>query len=301
MANNDLNQIRIFVQVAKLQSFTRAAEILGLEKSTVSSKVSQLEARLQIRLLQRTTRSVSLTEAGEQYLSYCEQALSALQLGDEFIANLNRVPSGRLRVSVPHNFVDFVMPTVIMPFLQKYPEVDLEIIESSRHVDLIKEHFDIAIRPSTEPVKDSSLVYRKIHHAEWVIAASRQHIDLYGLPATAKELACQPSIGSIGESKYGQEHQVIYWHEQKIVLNHRLAVNNMNSVRLALKAGLGFALIPKNMIKKELMQGELLEICPDIELKPTSLYVVYPSRSGQPAKLKAFVDALKRWGEELNR
>lgn len=300
MANNDLNQIKIFTQVAKLQSFTRAAETLGLEKSTVSSKISQLEARLKIRLLQRTTRSVSLTDAGAQYLSYCQQALSALQLGDEYIANLSQVPTGRLRISAPQDFVDFVMPTVITPFLQRYPEVNLEVVQMSRYADLVEENYDVAIRSSVEAIEDSSLIYRKIHHSEWVIAASVQYIQQYGLPESPQALTQQPSIGTITEASFGQDHTVIFWQDTKVVLNHRFAVNSMNSVRQALKAGLGFTAIPKNMIKKELARGELLQICPDIALKPSSLYVVYPSRSGQPAKLKAFVDALIQWGEELN-
>ena len=296
MANNDLNQIQIFSKVAQLRSFTKAAEALGLEKSTVSTKISQLESRLNIRLLQRTTRSVSLTEEGATYLSYCEQALAALQMGDDFIRELSQVPSGRLRVSVPQNLVDFILPTVITPFLQQYPKVNLEMIQSNHQVDLIKDNFDIAIHSSADEIQDSSLIYRKIRHSDWVLVASSQHIAEYGLATTVQELLSQPCVGLVNERGQGQAKTLLNWQGQRVALKHRFAVNNMNSAILAIRAGLGFGLVPKGMVARELRSQELVEVDIDISIKSTALYVVYPSRSGQPAKAKAFVDALVRWG-----
>lgn len=296
MANSDLNQIRIFCKVAQLQSFTKAAQALGLEKSTVSTKISQLESRLDIRLLQRTTRSVSLTEAGAQYLSYCEQALAALQMGDDFITELSQVPTGRLRVSVPQNLVDFILPTVITPFLQQYPKVNLEMIQTNQPVDLITDNFDIAIRSSQDEIQDSSLIYRKIRHSEWALVASAQHIAEYGLATTVQALLEQPSVGLVSDSVQGQVNNVFNWQDKKVVLKHRFGANNMNSVILAIKAGLGLGLVPRGMIARALDRQELVEISDQVSIKSTSLYVVYPSRSGQSAKAKAFVDALVAWG-----
>ena len=297
MANNDLNQIRIFSKVAQLQSFTKAAVALGLEKSTISTKISQLESRLGIRLLQRTTRSVSLTEAGSHYLSYCEQALDALQMGDDFIAGLSHIPTGHLRVSTPHDLINFIMPTVITPFLQRYPEVSLEMVQSSEMVDLIRENFDIAIRASPDAIQDSSLIYRKVYQSELVLVASQAHIEQYGLAQNPEELVVQPSVGVMNDNRNGQNPAVIYWRDQKVVLKHRFAVNNMSSIRQAIMADLGFGIVSKNMIHQELAQQQLIQISPHIRIKEMALYVVYPSRSGQPAKLKAFVDALMQWGE----
>jgi len=297
MANNDLNQIQIFSKVAQLQSFTKAAEVLGLEKSTVSTKISQLESRLGIRLLQRTTRSVSLTESGAQYLNYCEQALAALQMGDDYIAQLSQIPSGSLRVSVPQNLVDVILPTVITPFLQQYPKVKLEIIQSNQHVNLITDKFDIAIRSTTDDIQDSSLIYRKIRHSEWTLVASAQHIAEYGLATTVPELLSQPSIGMVDEHGDGQLRTEFNWQNKKVVLKHRFGVNNMNAVIEAIRAGLGFGLVPRGMVAAELARQEFVEISTGINIKTTGLYVVYPTRSGQPAKTKAFVDALLAWGQ----
>ncbi len=297
MANNDLNQIRIFSTVAQLNSFTKAAETLGIEKSTVSTKVAQLESRLGVRLLQRTTRSVSLTEAGGQYLAYCQQALDALQSGDDFISELSSVPSGRLRVIMPQNLLDFILDSVITPFLQTYPKVDLEVIQSNQNVDLIKQNVDIAIRSEAVDVQDSSLIYRKLRHSHWTMVASQAHIKKYGFPNTVQELLSQPSIGLVAENSDAYYRNVARWQGQKIQPDFRFGANNINSVISTIKAGLGYGQIPKGMISGELARNELVELHPDIEVEPTSLYLVYPSRSGQPAKVKAFVDAMVAWAQ----
>lgn len=297
--NSNLDQIQVFSKVAQLQSFTRAAEALGIEKSTVSTKVSQLESRLGIRLLQRTTRSVSLSDAGAQYLAYCEQALAALQMGEDYIAGLSDIPQGPLRISAPQNLVDALMPSVIIPFLEQYPKVSLEIVQASQKADLIKEKIDIAVVSSSDDIRDSSLIYRKMYHSDWIVAASTKHIERFGVPQNPQELTSQPSVGTIYQAGDALNTRSVYWLDQKVVLKHRFAVNNVNSVRLAVEAGLGFGLLPKNMILKQLDQGQLVEISSGIKIRSTSLYVVYPSRSGQPAKSKAFVDELLQWGRLL--
>lgn len=297
MQNNDLNQIRIFTQVAHFQSFTKAAQVLELEKSTVSTKINQLETRLGIRLLQRTTRSVSLTEAGSQYLAYCEQALKALQMGDDFISSLQDQPAGRLRVNAPQDFVNFSMSSLFVPFLKQYPDVKLEVIQSSQDIDLIKENIDVSVRSSQTEIQDSSLIYRKIYQSEWILVASPQHIEKYGLPESPQALIKQPSVGLLNENSNFQYNNFLHWENEKINIQHRFSVNNAQGIIQAVKAGLGFAMIPKNMIRGELEKKQLIEINKDVKISPTSLYVVYPSRAGQPAMTRAFVDALIIWSE----
>lgn len=297
MQNNDLNQIRIFTQVAHFQSFTKAAQVLELEKSTVSTKINQLETRLGIRLLQRTTRSVSLTEAGSQYLAYCEQALEALQMGDDFISSLQDQPAGRLRVNAPQDFVNFSMSSLFVPFLKQYPDVKLEVIQSSQDIDLIKENIDVSVRSSQTEIQDSSLIYRKIYQSEWILVASPQHIEKYGLPESPQALIKQPSVGLLNENSNFQYNNFLHWENEKINIQHRFSVNNAQGIIQAVKAGLGFAMIPKNMIRGELEKKQLIEINKDVKISPTSLYVVYPSRAGQPAMTRAFVDALIIWSE----
>ncbi len=299
MANTDLNQIRIFIKVAQLKSFTKAAQALAIEKSTVSTKINQLESSLGIRLLQRTTRSVSLTEAGAQYLDFCEQGLDTIQKGNEFVASLSQEPSGFLRVCVPQNMVEYIMDSVIVPFLKRYPKVRLEVIQSNEHGNIIEDQFDIAVRSTAEHIPDSSLIYRKIYHSEWMLAASPEHIKQYGVANTPLQLEQQPCVGLVNENNGSKKTETIDWQNQKIHLKYRYAGNNMISVIQAIKAGLGFGMVPKKMIRQALKDNSLLPISEDIRLNATSLYVVYPSKSGQPAKLKAFVDTLVDWGEAM--
>ncbi|SFC98721.1 LysR family transcriptional regulator [Pseudoalteromonas denitrificans] len=297
MQNNDLNQIRIFIKVAQLKSFTKAAEFLGIEKSTVSSKISQLENRLGIRLLQRTTRSVSMTEAGVEYLGYCEQALHTLQMGDNYIAELSHTPTGRLKVCAPHNLIDFIMGIVITPFLQEFPKVELEIIQSNKSISLIEDNYDVLIQSQSEQVADSSFVYRKIYHSEWILVASKEFIELHGLAKTPDELKLLSSVGLAQTEGNFRLNNKISWNNEVLSLKHRFSINNMTSIILAIKAGLGFGIVPKKMVSNEMKQGILIEINDKIKVEPSSLYVVYPTRAGQPEKTKAFVEALVKWGD----
>lgn len=301
MTNNDLNQIRIFNEVAELGSFTKAAESLAIEKSTVSTKIRQLESRLKIRLLQRTTRSVSLTEAGSQYLSFCQQALQALQQGDDFIAELSQVPSGKLRISTPHHLVEFIMESVLTPFLQQHPQVDLEVIESNQTVDVIADKFDLVIRSSSDKLEDSSLIYRKLFSSHWVLVASREFIAEHGRPTDINQLKQLASIGTINVKQNAPNSHELIWQGNKVVLNHRFAVNNMMAVKKAMLNHIGIAMIPRNMIRHELQQQQVEILLDDVYIPNTALYIIYPSRSGQPAKLKAFVSALIEWGERSNQ
>lgn len=297
--NNDLNQIRIFCQVAQQQSFTRAADALGIEKSTVSNKISQLEARLGVKLLQRTTRSVKLTEAGAQYLECCLQALEQLQQGENLLTDMQQQVVGKLRVVVPQNFADMVLPGIITPFMQQHPEVTLEMNQSNQNLDLVKEGYDLAIRASFSEVEDSSLIYRKIYQAKRIFVASPEHVKQYGIARNIQQLTQQPYIGSYSDDNLdGSFNQVFSdgkWHN----LNARLLVNSMPSILNAVEAGLGFSILPITMAREKLGKGELVQIAEEVPLTDSVIYLVYPSRQGQPAKLKAFVQTMVDWGEVM--
>jgi len=297
--NNDLNQIRIFCQVARLQSFTQAAQVLGIEKSTVSNKVSQLEARLGVKLLQRTTRSVKLTEAGEQYLQFCQRALAQLEQGEDLISEMQQEAVGHLRIAVPQNFADIVLPKIMTPFLQQHPKVTIEIQQGLQNVDLIKDGFDLAVRASFTDVKDSSLIYRKIYQSKRIFVASLNHVTEFGEANNIQQLSRQPYIASFaGESNDEAFNQVFSegkWH----TLQARLTVNSMPAISSAIDAGLGFAIMPIRMAQKKLATGELVQIAKEVSLTDSVIYLVFPSRLGQPAKLKVFIDAMVSWGEQM--
>lgn len=295
--NNDLNQIQIFNQVAHYLSFTKAANALNIEKSTVSNKISQLEAHLGIRLMERTTRSVRLTEAGKLYLQHCQQALTSLQAGEALMSELNNEVIGKLRVSIPNNLADVIMDSVIEPFLRKNPKASLELVQTDSEVNLHEQHFDIAIQPRLDAVQDSSLIYRLLFQSHWSLVASKEFIAQSSMPTNAKQLSVLPAVGMINN----QSHQYINMKDEKVSLNYRFSVNNFRAVLNAVEKGLGYCIAPRNMVKKQLSEGRFVQIKDGIEIAPMALYLVYPSRTGQPAKTKAFVELMMMWADSMSK
>lgn len=297
MTNNDLNQIRIFVTVANMQSFTKAAELLEIEKSTVSSKVSQLEKSLKIRLLQRTTRKVNLTEAGQHYLAYCEKALEQLEQGEQYLNGLSDTPQGLLRICLPQNMAAVLLKTIIPKFLTQNPEVKLEIIQTNQPPDLLNENYDLAVLFGGHEVADNSFIYRKIHQSDWVIVASKYYLASKEKVTNFEQLTQLDNIACLqkGNSAYSMLTPSITWSGKKITFDPRFLINNMNDAIEAVKQGIGFAVVPKNMVWKGVESGELVQLCPEVILPKTAVYLVYPSRTGQPAKTKAFVEAMMEW------
>jgi len=294
--NNDLNQIQIFSQVAIYLSFTKAANALNIEKSTVSNKISQLETHLNIRLFERTTRSVRLTEAGKLYLQHCQQALTALRAGEALMSELNHEVVGKLRVSIPNNLADVIMDTVVEPFLRRNPQASLELVQTDNEVNLHEQHFDVAIQPRLEAVRDSGLIYRLLFQSHWSLVASKEFIAQHSMPSTSKQLSALPAVGMTNT----QSHQYINMKDEKVSLNYRFSVNNFRAVINAVEKGLGYCIVPRNMVKIQLSEGRFIQIKDGIEIAPVALYLVYPSRTGQPAKTKAFVELMMAWADSMS-
>lgn len=297
--NNDLNQVQIFRQVAELQSFTKAADVLGIKKSTVSNKVNQLEARLGIKLLQRTTRSVKLTEAGAQYLQFCQQALSQLQQGEDLLSGMRQQVVGNLRIAVPQNFADIMLPRIIFPFLKQHPNVNIEVHQGKQHIDFVKDGYDLAVRAYFSDVEDSSLIYRKIYQSKRIFVASPEYVANYGMAKNIQQLSQQPFIGTYAGESNDESFNQVYsdgkWH----TFQARISVNSMPAILSAINEGFGFSILPRSMVQKELADGKLVQVAEGVPLSDSVIYLVYPSRLGQPAKLKAYIDAMVEWGEEM--
>jgi len=299
--NNNLNQIRIFCQVAQLQSFTKAAELLAIEKSTVSNKINQLEIRLGVKLLQRTTRSVSLTEEGAQYLEHCQQALSQLQIGEERLRDLTKQATGNLRVAVPQNFADRMLDQTVIPYLQQNPNVSIVISQGTQDADLIEQGYDLAIRASFSSIADSSLVYRKIYQSKRIFFASKAHADKYGIATNISQLKLQPYVANFAGDTNDSSHNQVFAGDRWHTLKARLTVNSMAATYSAVDAGIGFSISPIGMVENRIKTGEYVQIAPEVELTDSEIYLVYPSRHGQPAKLKRFIDLMVDWGEQMMR
>src|SRR5216684_1902815 len=168
----DLNEILVFARVVQAGSFTSAAAELGMPKSTVSRKVSDLEERLKSRLLQRTTRKLSLTDVGRTYYDYCARIVGEIEDGERAVSRLQESPRGLLRVTAPVN-VAFLGP-IVSDYLKRYPEVRLDLLCTGRAVDLVEERFDVAIRAGT--LADSSLIARSLGTVSWFLVATPAYL-----------------------------------------------------------------------------------------------------------------------------
>lgn len=287
----DLNDIQIFVKVVECGSFTAAGEALFLPKSSISRKVSRLEARLGVSLLHRTTRSLTLTAAGRIYFERTSRLMAELEETEAAVCGLAEVPRGPLKITIPVSFVE-TGKTTFVDFLRLYPEVRLSVEVTDRFVDVVEEGFDIAIRGGRPP--DPSLSGHKIMDSSYVLVASPDYLKLAGRPANPSELRkheClilglkSPTTWTF-ETSRGQI---------EISVGGRFASTNVQSVMEAARQGLGVARLPLANSGSRLDGLEVL--LPECSSSGGGLWVVYPSSRHLSPAVKAFVDFL----DDLNK
>lgn len=280
----DLNEMAIFAIVVSSGSFTRAAEKLKLPKSTVSRKVSQLEKRVGVRLINRTTRNLKPTETGKLYFSQCQKMLEQAEEADRVVNNMQSEPSGLLRISTPLSFGTPFFIGVIKQFLEKYPKVNVEIISDNKQIDMLEHEVDIAFRIG--PLSDSSLIARNIGTARLSLCASPDYIKKHGLPKSINDLENHTCI----------THPVSPWVFQSsngkvdFQPQSRMIANDMEMIRKMVREGFGIGAVPQILISEDLRNNSLVKILPDTPFQERTFYLVYPSRREPPSKVVAFTD-----------
>lgn len=283
----DLNEIFVFAKVVQSGSFVRAARELDMPKSTVSRKVLELEQRLGARLLQRTTRTLHLTDIGRAYYAHAERILAELEAADAAVSQLQAEPRGLLRVTAPLNFSH--MGPICERFLTRYPEVRLEIACSDRVVDLVADGFDVAVRVGK--LADSSLIARPLAVMRSVLVASPSLLAAHGrLPNAPEQLTRWPCLafGSAAE-RSSWELSSRSGRTVSVRLEPRFVVNDFEVLSSAAVAGLGLALLPAERCVEHLRQGRLRRLLPEWSAIERPLSAVYPSGRHLSPKLSAFV------------
>ncbi|MBB5392458.1 MULTISPECIES: LysR family transcriptional regulator [unclassified Herbaspirillum] len=287
---NKLREIECFIAVAELGSFVKAADALGISKAAVSRTVLELEARLGSRLMQRTTRRLSLTEAGTLYLERCKQIVAALEEADDLLLAGAANPGGLLRINAPHTFGVLHLAPLWPMFLERYPGVALDITLSDRIVDIIDEGFDMAIRIAR--LSDSTLVHRKLASTGLLVCASPDYLDKHGTPTHPHELAQHQAISysyNTGKDDWqfnGPEGPV------SVKVRSRMHVNNGDSCVAAALGGAGITRQPTFMIDQHLRSGRLVPLLTEYSAPELGIYAVYPSRAHLPPKVRAMLDFL---------
>lgn len=286
----DLNQILVFVRVVRAGSFSEAARQLRMPKATVSRKVSELEDRLGARLLQRTTRKLSLTEAGRGYFDRTAPSISEIEQAEATVGQLQAAPRGTLRVSIPLMFG--MMGPIVAEYLELYPEVELEIVSTDRRVDLVEERFDVAIRAGT--LADSTLIARKLGIARSALVAAPSYLKRRGEPRTPADVSKHQCI------IFGAGTKPSVWvlesgnKRAEVRVTPRLAVNDMEIMRDVALAGMGIAALPELFGAAEIRKGRLRHVLPEWCLAQVPVYAVYPTSRQVSPKVVTFIDLVAK-------
>ena len=289
--------MRAFVRVVEAGSFTKAAETLHMSKTTVTHLVQQLEARLRVRLLNRTTRRINVTPDGIAYYERVTRLLADMDDAETSLSSASSVPRGRLRVDVPSPFARLILIPALPAFLARYPDIQLDMGVSDRTVDIISENVDCVVRGG-EP-NNQSLVARRVAKLPLGVFTSPGYLALAGTPSHPGELEnSHHRIIGFSWGRAGNLYPLVMHRRGesvKVQGRYALAVDDGNAYLAAGVAGLGIMWLPRYMSKAHLGRGELVALFEDWRLDPMPLYIAYPPNRHVSAKLRAFID----WVVEL--
>jgi DNA-binding transcriptional LysR family regulator len=287
---NQLECMRAFLAVADSRSFSEAARRLEVSSAMVSRRIGALEAHLGIRLFNRSTRRVELSEAGSRYYPRCLELIEQLDIVDADISGLGQAPRGHLRISVPMDFGRLFLQPAIREFLSLCPEIRIEVRFEDRQVDLIREQIDLAIRISRLP--DSSLISRRLGQACLGCYASPDYLAQHGEPAHPDQLGAHRLLDYTLARTPGRWHFEENGEPFEVSVRGQLAANNSRFLARAASRGLGIIRNPEFLVQDFLEEGQLLEILRPYRSKPLDISLVYLHRRFRPAAITAFANFL---------
>jgi LysR family transcriptional regulator for bpeEF and oprC len=283
--------MRVFTRVAELGSFARASEDLEIARPTATQAVARLEKRLGVRLVHRTTRRLSLTEDGRAFYEGCVRILGDLAETEDSLSRARVSPRGRLRVTTPHSFVHLNFFPALPRFLERYPNLDVEVFLTDRAVNLVEEGIDCAIR-ATELPDDSTLVARHVANVHWITCAAPAYLEARGLPKRIEDLERHNCIRFISQST----GRTVDWRfdeggEKRLVTPRgNLGVTSLEAAADAAARGIGLAQLPDPLAFPGLRAGTLRPVLLDFATPGPSIKVVYPSNRYLTAKVRVFAD-----------
>ena len=283
--------MRAFKRVVELRSFAKAAEDLDVARPTVSNAVAQLEKRLGVRLLHRTTRRLNITQDGQAYYEGCVRILHELAETEDQLSNARRSPRGRLRVSTPNSFVQLRFMEALPEFLARYPDIELEVVMTNRAVDLVEEGVDCAVRAVDIP-GDSTLIARHIADVRWITCASPGYLARAKPPRDIADLERHECVRFISPST-GRAADWHFEHGKRRVSytpKGRLGVTSMEAAGAAALHGIGIAQVPESLVYPHLRSGALAAVLLEWAAPAPALKVVYPSNRYLTAKVRVFAD-----------
>jgi len=287
---HDLNAIPVFAAVIEQGSFSKAAEKLGITKSAVSKRISSLEGQLGVKLLHRSTRQLSLTEAGEHYFKYAAQALDAAKHAENAASKLQQTPQGTLRISTPMSFGHLHVAPIIPKFLTQFPQISIHMDMKDTWSDIINEGFDIVLRAGTLP--DSSLFARQLAPLHSVLCASPEYLNQYGIPHSPQELLQHNCILYTYHTVINEWVFVKNDEQQTVQITGNYQVNNSEALQESLVQGLGIGRLPTFIAGNTIKSGKLLPVLCDYKMPFKTIYAVFPEKQYLPEKVRLFINFL---------
>ena len=284
-----LTLMRTYRAVVETGSFTAAGKRLERTKAMMSRQVSELEANLNIRLINRTTRKLSITDIGQAYYQQCCRLLDDLEEVEQSLLHGHQQAKGLIRINAPQTFAELHLIAVLNEFLKEYPDVQIDLQLNDRFVDIVEEGFDLGIRIAQ--LDDSSLVARKLADVRIIVCASPEYLAVYGVPKTPASLAQHKCVI---DTNLKQKTVWSFSNGENITINGALKVNSAVAIRKAVLAGIGIGRCPSFAVEEDIAGGHIVPLLKTYESEARGLYVIYPHRKHLAAKVRLMVDFLAK-------
>jgi DNA-binding transcriptional LysR family regulator len=282
-----LNDMALFIEVANVMSFRKAADASGVPNSTLSRRISALEKAIGLRLLHRTTRKVELTEAGQLYYERCRRIVDEARIAHEQLGEMLAQPSGMLRASLPVDFATVYLAPLIAEFSRRYPGISFDFDLTPRRVDLVSEPFDVAIRMGELP--SSNLIARQLASLSVQVYASPRYLEISGEPLHPEDLAKHECLGfsKAGQWTLQRQDEVL-----EVNVGGRFQINSVGMFRRLATLDMGIIMLPREIVAEDVATGRLQQILPDWRGRPTPVYALTETRL-LPAKTQRFIEFLQ--------
>lgn len=289
----DLNDLFYYVQVVDHGGFAPAGRALGLPKSKLSRRIAQLEERLGVRLLQRSTRRFAVTEIGQIYYGHCKAMLVEAEAAQEAVARTHAEPCGIVRMSCPVMLLELQVAGMLADFMARHPQVEVHLEDTNRRVDVIGEGLDLAIRVRPPPIEDSELALRVLAQRSQCLVAAPVLLAGRPVPVVPADLAALPSL-DLGLPQHEHVWQLLGPDGAQAAVRHRprLVTRSMGALRAAALAGVGVVQLPTMVVREAVAAGTLVQVAPLWAPRRELIHAVFPSRRGLLPAVRALVDDL---------
>jgi DNA-binding transcriptional LysR family regulator len=289
----DLNNLYFFARVVDFGSYTAAAEALGLQTSKLSRRVGALESELGVRLLNRTTRKLSLTEAGKTFHRHCVALIAEAEAAKDAINQTLSSPRGVVRVSCPTGLLQGGVADILARYLTAHPQVRIALEATNRRVDVVDEGIDIAIRVRVPPLEDSDLAMRSFGSSQMILVGSPALVAGHGQPQALTDIERMPTL-SMGT--VGKEHSWRFVDADskpaELIHSPRLSTDDLYTLRHAAICGVGVACLPALLVTDDLSGGALVRLLPSLSSRSGVVHAVFPSRRGMVPAVRSLLDSL---------